>query len=295
MSYTHTHVSERPDPAGVVECTWATGVELARAALAGSAKQPLATAAEREALRASGGGSDSAGATYDQLAMGLGARYGLFPVPTYALPAIEIPEGVFLGVQGLYSRLPTHYRRWSTFTGAHSLVVFKLGGVLTICDPLTPWDTAWHGEPITWVAVVAYHDALTGAKVIAVKLPTPPETSTGGTDVSIATAGVKLTSDHVATFTAATPYLDAPNGASIGAGSKVGYTVPYIGVAAGFAAVLVTTALPYPDKQPRPTIVYVPRSAVTVSPVPAVAPPTSQADVDAAVAADRTKARVTWQ
>ena len=303
MTYTHVHVSERPDPAGVVECTWATGVELARAALAGTAQVPPASAGEREALRASGGGSDTAGSTYTQLAMGLGARYGLFLTPTLDLPATEIPECTFLGVQGLASHLPVHYQRWDpgfAATGdrsSHSLVVFKLNGVLTICDPLAPLDTAWHGEPITWAAVRAYHDALTGAKVIAVKLP--PETSTGGTDVSIATAGVKLTSDHVATFSAATPYLGSPNGASIGAGSRAGYIVPYIGDSAGFAAVLISTALPYPDKMARPTIVYVPRSAVAVTAAPVVPPaadtsPFTQADLAAAVAADRAKARITY-
>lgn len=190
MSYTHTHVSEKPDPAGVVECTWATGVELARAALAGSSKQPPATFYEREQLRMYGGGSDTKGSTYEQLAMGLGARYGLFVVPTLDLPA-SIPEGTFLGVQGLYSHLPTHYQRWGpTFaaTGSkssHSVVVFKLNGVLMICDPLAPWDTTWHGEPITWAAVVAFHTPLlVGARVIAVKLPTPPETSTTGDEMA---------------------------------------------------------------------------------------------------------------
>jgi hypothetical protein len=140
---------------------------------------------------------------------------------------------------------------------------------------------------------------------------TPPQTSTvapagstGGTDVSIATAGVKLTSDHIATFTAATPYLDAPAGKSIGAGSRVGYIVPYIGDSAGFAAVIVTTGLLYPDKLARPTIVYVPRSAVTITAAPVAPPdttsapdttPFSQTDVAAAIAADRLKAHITWQ
>jgi hypothetical protein len=179
MTYTHSHVSELPD-SPVVECTWATGVELARAALAGSSRQPPATAAEREALRAAGGGSDTSGATYDQLAVGLGNRYGLFTVPTLALPATEIPEGVFLGVQGLYSRLPTWYRRWDTaFTGAHSLVVYKLGGFLRVCDPLTPWDASWRGDLIAWVSVVAFHTALLGAKVIAVKLPQEADMALG--------------------------------------------------------------------------------------------------------------------
>jgi hypothetical protein len=303
VTYQHTHVSELPDPAGVVECTWATGVELARAALAGSSKQPPATAAEREALRASGGGSDTAGATYEQLAMGLGARYGLHVVPTLALPAPEIPEGTFLGVQGLYSSLPAHYRRWDlAFTGAHSLVVYKLNGVLTVCDPLAPWDPTWHGEPITWAAVCAYHDALTGAKVIAVRLPTPPGTSTGEVDMAL---GWTMVTEEHGTLTwngpghAALRLRDGVTVNMLGGSTnryyaRIKLVQPYPGGAGGLArqvgfligidaaCALATDVTAVPDA---PAALLVTEDTS----------PFTQADIDAAIAADRAKARVTWQ
>lgn len=181
VTYTQVHVSEVPDNP-VVECTWATGLELARAALWGTAKEPPATTSEREALRVAGGGSDTAGANYGQLAHGCQQRYGWSPAVSSVLPP---PPGVgwFYGVQGLYSALPDHYRRWDgNFTGGHSSVVYNLDGTLMWCDPLAPWNTTsaggvktpWQGEPITWGVVTAYFKALPGARVASARLNVPP-------------------------------------------------------------------------------------------------------------------------
>ena len=175
MAYIHVHVSETPDPAAIVECTWATGVELVRAYFGGA--KPPATAAEREALRVAGGGSDYAGATYTMLQAGVKARYGVDLSLSLALPSTEIGEGTFLGVQGLYSQLPYRLQwpdRSFAATGTkstHSAVVFKLGGQLLWCDPMVPWNSAWHGEAISWAEVVHYHSNLLGARVATVHLP----------------------------------------------------------------------------------------------------------------------------
>jgi hypothetical protein len=180
--YVHVHVTELGDPGGIVECTWATGLELARAALNGTPRQPPATAAEREALRIAGGGSDIAGANYLELAAGCQRRYGWSPAISTALPAAPGP-GTFLGVQGRYSALPAHYRRWDpAFGGGHSAVVYNLDGTLEWCDPLAPPSVrdpkggtiAWQGEPIEWGVVAAYFRALPGAQVAAARLNVPP-------------------------------------------------------------------------------------------------------------------------
>ena len=182
MGYTQVHVTEMGDPGGIVECTWATGLELARAALWGTTREPPATAAEREALRIAGGGSDTAGANYDKLAAGCQSRYGWSPALSSTLPAAPA-VGSFLGVQGLYSALPDHYRRWDPgFSGGHSAVVYNLSGTLMWCDPLAPTSVrdpkggtiAWQGEPISWSAVAAYFRALPGARVATARLNVPP-------------------------------------------------------------------------------------------------------------------------
>ena len=181
MTYTQVHVSEVPDNP-VVECTWATGLELARAALYGTSKEPPATTTEREQLRIAGGGSDVRGANYDQLAAGCQHRYGWSPAVSAVFPAAPA-KGYFIGVQGLYGALPAHYRRWdANFTGGHSAVVYNLDGTLMWCDPLAPWSThgaggvvsPWQGEPIAWGVVSAYFHALPGAHVAVAKVNVPP-------------------------------------------------------------------------------------------------------------------------
>jgi hypothetical protein len=291
MSYVHIHVSEKPDPAGVVECTWATGLELVRAALYGSPKCPPADANEREQLRRAGGGSDTKGSTYEQLAMGMGARFGVYVVPTAALPATEISEGTFLGVQGLYSHLSTHYRRWQpSFTGAHSVVIYKVGGILRICDPLAPWDLSWHGEPITWGAVRAFHTPLLlGAKVIAVTLPTVPETSTGGTDVQVLWDVTKheggmltVAGDGVRAIRLRDGVLiPLPKGMTRPYDTNIKLRVPWPGGDGGLLRQL--------GYQIGEDVCCVLASQVTA------VPNAPNADVAAAVAADRLKAHITWQ
>jgi len=174
MTYHHKHVSELPD-SPVVECTWATGVELARAALYGTTREPPATGVEREALRVAGGGSNEGGSTYMQMAAGCQRRYGWSPSVTESLVAAP-GRGYFLGVQGEYAALPDHYRRWDPgFAAGHSAVVYNIDGPLMWCDPLVPPTVdGWVGEPISWPTVTAYFRALPGAHIATAKLAVPP-------------------------------------------------------------------------------------------------------------------------
>lgn len=183
--YQQVHVTELFDPGGIVECTWATGLELARAALNGTPRMPPATAAEREALRVAGGGSDSGGSNYDQLAAGCQHRYGWSPALTTTFPA-SLPPGYFYGVQGNYHALPAHYQRWDPAFAArplapHSSVFYNIDGNEMWCDPLAPpsvrdpkgGTAPWVGEPITYAVVKAYFAALPGAHVAIAKINQP--------------------------------------------------------------------------------------------------------------------------
>jgi hypothetical protein len=92
----------------------------------------------------------------------------------------------------------------------------------------------------------------------------------GGSEM-INAAGNDLRSAKVARITADTPLLDAPGGTKI-ATAKVGYGYPFVGVVSGYRAVLVETALPYPDAVKRPTVLYLAASAVSLEDAPE--PPT---------------------
>ena len=176
--YQHVHVSEVPD-SPVVECTIAAGLEVARAALSGTPKEPPATAAEREALRAASGVPDTQGASVPDLLRGLRARYGLV-LSAAGLPADlpALPDGTFLVVQGNYHDLPAHYQRWdahfaSQDPAGHAVCVFRLGGGLMWCDPLAPWGP-YAGEPVAPAVVAAYFGGLPGAQTTRARLPAAP-------------------------------------------------------------------------------------------------------------------------
>ena len=91
----------------------------------------------------------------------------------------------------------------------------------------------------------------------------------GGSEMINAT-GNDLQSRRIARITTDTPLLDTPGGTRI-ATAKAGYGYPFVGVAAAHRAVLVETALPYPDGVKRPTVLYVAASAVALEDV---SPPT---------------------
>jgi len=177
MTYAHVHVSEVPD-SPVVECTIASGLEVARAALAGTPFQPPATWREREALRIACGVPDNRGASIADLRRGLSSRYGL-RLPQTTLPVLAtLPEGTFLAVQGDYHALPAHYQRWDPgfakhMPAGHCVTVFRQDGVLVWCDPLAPWG-AYAGEPVAASIVEAYFDALPGAACTRAELPAQP-------------------------------------------------------------------------------------------------------------------------
>ncbi len=93
----------------------------------------------------------------------------------------------------------------------------------------------------------------------------------GGSEMINAT-GNDLQSRRIARITTDTPLLDTPGGKRL-ATAKAGYGYPFVGVVASHRAVLVETALPYPDGVKRPTVLYVAASAVALEDGPQ--PPTS--------------------
>ena len=61
--------------------------------------------------------------------------------------------------------------------------------------------------------------------------------------------------------------LDAPGGKRI-ASTPVGRVYPYLGTAPGFKAVLVRTAIPYPDGRERPAQLFVKADMATIEDAP---------------------------
>jgi hypothetical protein len=100
----------------------------------------------------------------------------------------------------------------------------------------------------------------------------------GGGSEMINAAGNGLHSGRIARITADTPLLDTPGGKKI-ATAQEGYRYPFIGTATGYRAVLVETALPYPDKVKRPTVLYVAASAVALESGPPEPPTSNSATV----------------
>lgn len=155
-AYTHDHVSEREprnqpedphDPAGWEDCTWTSGLELARAV-----GQPVpATLAEAEALREASGEPPGGGSNIGDLRRGMLERYGWAGAVMPYAQALALKVGEVAVVTGTMSELPDHYRRWDPpFGGAHAAAIFQLDAEDRVwwCDPLAP-EGDYEGE---WMA-----------------------------------------------------------------------------------------------------------------------------------------------
>ena len=160
------HVSER-EAGAWLDCVPSSGVEFARA---GSDDRTIpATNAEREALRAAMGLPPiHQGATLAQLSTGLQARYGFTQqrlVRDWPTVAAHLGRaGTVAVITGKYGTLPIRYRRWDPgFTGAHAVAVYGNGGTAPWwCDPLAPKGT-YRGEPIAMSTLHAYYEGYDGA------------------------------------------------------------------------------------------------------------------------------------
>ena len=114
---------------------------------------------------------------------------------------------------------------------------------------------------------------------------------TGGDDVAVQAASGLDTNYVVDVRPGLRFWLDANLTGPGHTVSRAG-TVPYVGAVIGepSRAIVLTTGVPYADKDPKPTVVYVDRAAVD----PVAVPPLPPGDCDAAIAADREKARIVW-
>lgn len=169
MSVWLTTVCTEREPDGTYEdCSWASAVMLANEAH-GTRKYPQ-TQAEYEALRAASGDTvkpGDPGSNLDDVEKGMLARYKWTGRMLHTWAEIEgSPVGTALIVQGLYSKLPTHLRRWSNFAGGHATCVVRIETGWWWLDPLAPPDYA--GQPISETSLKAYFDGLRGARAMAV-------------------------------------------------------------------------------------------------------------------------------
>lgn len=310
------HVTER-EVGPWYDCTFAAGLEVFRDGFPDGVAIPP-TVEEKEALRAAAGMvDDHGGASIDDLIRGGRARYqlaaGYYVTGDWAdvSTALRIP-GFRLVVQGSMAKVPATLRRWDPgFTGGHAVAARGNTTAPMWCDPLAPKGT-YAGEPVTLTTWQSYFTGLPGARAFI-------------TEVGALTRGgpmAFLFSFDRWKVKAGVPFYDQPNGAQIGKFGRDA-TVSSIGVPLdrstdgspgkdfSWRAVIVTTAAM--DKVVAPKAVYVKRTALTgplasssewddfvvaamrdpesykwddaVTPPPD-STPFSQADLDAAVAAE---------
>jgi len=261
------HVTER-EPGKWEDCTFASMLETMRLALPGGEAIPP-TIEEVNRYRAAAGLPDAhTGATIEQTIPAAKARYGLTDAdysltrdwPTLAA-ALEDPGKVCV-VTGI---VPAG-ERITPFAGPHAVAKH---GVRVRCDPLGPKDGVYAGD--TWALSTwrSFTATLPGWQALIMEAR--------GDDGMIAAGGIALTSNKLLRAITAAPAMDAPGGKVI-LTMKAGQKVPYMGNASAHRVGLFTTGIPYPDKQPRPTYLYVANAAVAVEDAP-VAPPVPGGDV----------------
>jgi len=157
----HIHVSEREvahrwpdgryDNVAWEDCAWCVALMFAR--LLG--KNPPATHAEAEALRAQAGEDTWSGSSVADVRLGLSRRYRLaVNPPVYGFTALwaKLKPGTAASVSGLLGVFPrgSRLRRHAAFGGTHQWLVMRLddGNRVLVFDPLAPkghkgdWVTA---------------------------------------------------------------------------------------------------------------------------------------------------------
>jgi hypothetical protein len=161
--------SEKPDPDGVTDCTYSSG--LMGLVFAGKTdyEHGIYTSAERDALERSDTQPDHTGASLDDVCYAIKSRYGLTVTKSApaALPGLLKRTGIALAVQGINGNVsPTsHVRRWQpAYTGGHCVCVIPLGdGNVWWLDPLAP--NKWTGEQMLASTVIAWAEG-SGASVV---------------------------------------------------------------------------------------------------------------------------------
>lgn len=255
------HVTER-EPGRWEDCTFSSMLETMRLALPDGAAIP-ATIEEVNRYRAASGLPDNhTGATIEDTIPAAKARYhltdGQYTLtrdwPTLAR-ALADPAKVCV-VTGKMSGVPES-ERVTAFTGNHAVANH---GVLIRCDPLGPKDGRYQGNVWSLSLWRSFTNAIGYWQGFIMEAR--------GDDGMIAAGGIKITSDKLArSVVPVAPVLEAPGGKQVTT-LKLGMRVPYIGNASAHRACLFQTGIPYPDKVPRPTILYVANANVAIEDVP---------------------------
>jgi hypothetical protein len=220
-----------------------------------------ATIAEVNRFRAAAGFPDNhTGVTIEQTIPAAKRLYGLSDNDYYLTRdfgvlarELESPSAACV-VTGLMSAVPPALRKWDrAFTGAHAVAKH---GVRVWCDPLAPQDGVYKGETVALSTWRSYATTLPGwqACIMEIRVSIMGVLSMGG---------INVTSDKRARVLRTTDLLASPGGARI-ASAQPGYEYPLIGADSGYRMVKVRTALPYSDKIPRDTGLYIKATDITV-------------------------------
>jgi hypothetical protein len=250
-------IGETSDNAPFVECVWASGLNVA---IASSGGQYPATAAEREALREDGGGSDTAGANFGALALGWKVRYGHEASTSHAFGGSweyitgELAASHYVAVAGWYASLPSSYRRWQSGSSFYHAIAVGPGPWMV--DPLGP--DGYGGQAITFTdlknfCITNSYKALSGAgwetevkfisagsfpAITAKLLPAPKGTAVVGFDGSLLDTLVAdsnlptyglldgHTGQYIVEITTGKPYSDGKQRATRGLVKSTTATIP---------------------------------------------------------------------
>lgn len=249
--------------AGDVDDCFAVATIWAATAADPSARRPGMTE-----FRAAAGNPDKPGPTGGNLDNIMSAVRGIWPeltVMSYRSRSwlgfvAALTAGKIASLAVLSSELPAPLR--FGFGGSHQVGVICQADRLWLANPLARDGAA--PLPITEAELRRAAEAVAGGEIQAA-LFTP---IAGG---EMLTAPTGITSPQRVRIVRAGDLLDVPGGKRI-AGAPVRRTYPYIGTTPGYKAVLVQTAIPYPDGKSRPTVLFVKADMAAIEDVLAADP-----------------------
>jgi hypothetical protein len=271
------HVTER-EPGRWEDCTFASVLETIRICLPNGRAIP-ATIDEVNRFRANVPLPDNHdGVTIGQTLPAAKQLYGLQD-SQYTLtrewstlaPALEDPTKACV-VTGSCAHIPAN-ERVTSFMGAHAVAKH---GVRIRCDPLGPKDGIYQGN--TW-SLAIWRSFTHGLPYWQAMIMDQQ-----GGSMPLSIGGVTVTSNKVAVVQKTTALLAEIGGSKV-ANAQPGYRYPLIGSDSGYRMVIVRTGLPYPDKVPRDTGLYILAADIKTEDAPTPPPPAGGSDTGPTVQA----------
>ena len=177
---------------------------------------------------------------------------------------VAVFSTVQAGVAACVANLRAHGSDYAGYD--HVLAAVKKGDALGFLDALarSSWSAGRYGGPGASNQLIAVYNRLTAGT---------PAAGIAGGGMPINTSGYNVTSSKVAIVKNPSSIREAPGGSVIGQLTKVGARYTALGIDSGFIACLVPNASIWPDKQTRPTVLFVAQETVTLEDAPATTSP----------------------